>query len=240
MESRIKSQRLYVGDLFMEGWRLYNANLTNILGVVLCVYIPINLVLALLPADVRLLEDSPQGVQLYNNLVQLLEFFIGIIATMGIAAIVEKAVHGETLSWDAALRHGLARWPSAIGTGLLTGLILLGLTLLLIIPGLIWSIYYAFWIYVVALRDMGGRTALRYSKSLVQGQWWRVFGAFFVIGLVGLVVVLTVTFLLHLIASNPLADFIINTVVNVIGAFFLVVTVLFFLNTDYVQNGTSL
>lgn len=237
MESKIKSQRLDIGDLFSAGWRLYNANFTDILRVILWVYIPINLVIALLPAEWRLPGVGAQEVRLYNNIVQLLEFFVGIIATMGIAAIVEKAVHGETLAWQAALRHGLSRWLSAIGTGLLGGLILLGLTLLLIIPGLIWSLYYAFWIYAVALRAVGGKTALDYSKRLVLGQWWRVFGIFFVIGITGLIAILVVTFLLTLIADNPLANLIINTVTNVVGAFFLVVTVVFFLNTDYQVTG---
>jgi len=237
MESKIKSQRLGIGDLFSVGWQLYNANFTDILRVILWVYIPINLVVALLPVEWGQPGAVTQEAQLYNNIVQLLEFFVGIIATMGIAVIVEKAVHGETLAWHDALRHGLSRWLSAIGTGLLGGLILLGLTFLLIIPGIIWSLYYAFWIYVVALRAVGGKTALDYSKRLVLGQWWRVFGTFFVIGFTGLIVVLTVTFLLTLIADNPLANLIINTVANIVGAFFLVVTVVFFLNTDHQVTG---
>ena len=165
--------------------------------------------------------------------MKILEFFIGTIATIGIASIVEKSLQGTTLSWGDSLRYGLSKWATAIGTGFLAGLILLGLTLLLIIPGIIWSLYYTFWIYVVALRNIGGKTALDYSKSLVEGQWWSVFGVFFVLGIIGFIVGLAIGFPLNLISDNQFFGIIPNTISDIVGAFFTVVTVVFFLNNDY-------
>lgn len=236
MESKLKAQRWDITDLFSTAWQLYNQHFSDILWIMLWVYLPVNLVVALAPVDWPLPGAVPEEAQLSFNLALFLEFFIGIIATIAIAALVEHAVQGEPLPWHSALRYGLARWLPALMTELLAALIIMALTFLLIIPGIIWAFYYAFVAYVVALRRVSGRRALAYSKQLVQGQWWRVCGMLLATGLIGQFALLIVTGLLTLIADNPVADFIISSVADVVGAFFLVVTVLFFLNTDYLKQ----
>ena len=98
------------------------------------------------------------------------------------------------------------------------------------------GLYYAFSLYAVALRNVRGRGALAYSKGLVQGQWWRVCGILLMTSLLGQIVLLAISALLLLIADNPVAEFIINSTIDVLAGFFTVVTVLFFLNTDYVKQ----
>jgi len=233
MEADITSKQFGISKLFSEGWRLYRANFTNILWVTLCVYIPVNVLASFIPTDALIQEYGIRGIQLYFNILRLIEFFIGTIAVVGIAAIVEKALQGTMYSWRDALRYGLSKWKTAIGTGFLRSVILLGLTLLLIIPGIIWSGYYAFWIYVVALRNIGGKRALDYSKSLVEGQWWRVFGIFLVFWITSFVASLIVTLPLNLISDNQVFGIIPGTIADIIGTYFAVVATVFFLNNDY-------
>ena len=237
MKKQQEAQPLPIGALFRFGWQLYNEHFSDILWVILWVYLPINLATALLPDGWPLLGGAgATGAQLSANLALLLEIFWGIIAAVGVAAIVEQAVLGERMAWPIALRYGLAKWPAALVVELLGALIILGLTFLLIIPGIIWAFYYAFSLYAVALRNVNGRSALAYSKGLVQGQWWRVCGILLLTSLTGQIVLLVITALLTLIADNPVAEFIINSTADVIASFFTVVTVLFFLNTDYVKQ----
>lgn len=237
MKKQLEAGPLPLGTLFRLGWQLYNEHFSDILWLILWVYLPVNLVAALLPNDWQLVGGpETTGTQLSITLAQLLEIFWGILATIGIAAMVEQAVQGERMAWSTALRYGLAKWPGAFGTELLGALIVLGLTFLLIIPGIIWAFYYAFSLYAVALRNVRGRSALAYSKGLVQGQWWRICGVILVTSLVAQIVLLVIIALLTLIADNPVAAFIINSTADVIAGYFLVVTVLFFLNTDYVKQ----
>jgi hypothetical protein len=233
MESQIKSQEFGIGNLLSEGWRIYRANFTNILMVVLCVYIPVNIIISFIPVNYIISNYGTRGIQLINDILKILESFVGAIATIGIASIVENTLQGTTLSWSDYLLYGLSKWSTAIGTGFLAGLILLGLTLLLIIPGVIWSIYYSFWIYVIALRNIDGKTALDYSKSLVEGHWWQVFGILFVLGIIGSIVGLAVSIPLNMISENQFFGIIPNTIVDIVSAYFTVVTVIFFLNNDY-------
>lgn len=240
MKQQIETQPLHIGELFSFGWQLYNAHFSDILRVILAVYLPINLLIALLPLDWTLPDDGTGAGPITLSFAPFLALFIGIIATVALAALVEKAVQGERLAWTAALRYGLSRWPAALGTELLGALIILGLTFLLIIPGIIWAFYYAFSLYAVALRHVSGRRALAYSKALVQGQWWRICGILLMTSLVAQVVLLVITALLALIADNPVAEFIINSTADVIAGFFMVVTVVFFLNTDYVKHNQKI
>jgi len=226
---KIKSQQLGVGDMLGEGWRLYRTNFRNILLVILCVYVPIDSILTFLSAHLR-------SQQTYNNASQLLESLVGILATIGIASIVENSIRGQSTTWRDSMGHAFSRWGSAIGTNLLGGLIVSGLMLLLIIPGIIWSVYYSFVICVVALRNMGGKTALDYSKNLVKGHWWRVLGTVSLILIIQVVVSLVIGLSFALISDNLFLGFIASMLGEIVRALFTVMIIVFFLNRDYLTN----
>ncbi len=63
--------------------------------------------------------------------------------------------------------------PSLV-VSLFTALIVIGGILLLIIPGIIFSIWYSFAAISVAIDNKSMREALPYSKSLVTGRWFEV------------------------------------------------------------------
>lgn len=64
----------------------------------------------------------------------------------------------------------------AIGLTLLVGLIVLGGFILLVIPGILFSIWFVFTLQARLLDQKKGLSALSWSKSLVSGNWWGVFG----------------------------------------------------------------
>lgn len=63
--------------------------------------------------------------------------------------------------------------PSII-TGILTVLIILGGFLLLIVPGIIFSVWYVFATVAVAIDHKPVKEAFTYSKSLTMGRWFQV------------------------------------------------------------------
>lgn len=64
-------------------------------------------------------------------------------------------------------------WP-VIYTSLLVGLIVLAGSILLIIPGIIFAVWYSFVFYHIAFEEKPGLTALRASKQMVVGRWWKI------------------------------------------------------------------
>jgi hypothetical protein len=236
MNAIIKTQKFGLGEILSEGWRIYRAQFVKILVITLCVHGPINLILAFVPLTQLMDTYGSRGVQIYQNIDRLLEFLIGTVAIIALAYLVEKAYEEKETTWVEALRYGVFWWPNAIGTGLLGGLILLGLTLLLIVPGIIWGVYYSFWVYVVALRVTSGKAALDYSKNLVKGQWWRVVGIQLVIGLIAFVTGLIIAAPFLLLPASPVVDIVSGLLANIAGSLFTVMTIVFFLNVDYLKH----
>jgi hypothetical protein len=80
-----------------------------------------------------------------------------------------------------------------------SGLILLW-SLLLIIPGIIFAVYYSFVVWVFVFENKTGMDAVNRSKELVKGRWWDVF--FRYIALLGGIIVVYL-----LLSSIPLPTF---------------------------------
>jgi len=239
MEQGINSTRYGLGKVIALGWEQYRRHFGSILPIILIVYIPINIGLSFVPVDYLVEERGLRGLSLYMKLIQLTEFLVGIVATMALARLIEASLLGQPITWPQALRHALSRWGASIGTGLLAGVILLGLCLLLIVPGLIWSLYYSFFVYAVALRGLSGKKALDYSKAIVKGQWWRVFGCLLVINALGVVAGIAVMAPFFFTPDNQILDIASDTLTDIVSALFLTMTTVFFLNNEKREDETA-
>ena len=232
MIADIRTENYKLGRILSSGFKVYIEKFKDIAFVILIVYIPINTILSFIPVD----PEGFKGFGLYLRVVQLLELLIGTIATMAIAKIVECAVNGEQIDYSAALKFSLTRWGRGIAVEILAGLIIFCMLLLLIVPGVIWAVYYSFGIFIVALRGISGKEALDYSKRLVKGQWGRVFGIGLALGLLSMLAAFAVGlyagfFLPEVQVISILSD----TMGDVIMVMFTVMSVVFFLNVDYLK-----
>ncbi len=225
MDMNIKSKKFCLDDLLSVGWRIYRANIKTILLIILLVYVPVVLITVLVPQKT-----------IFASVANLLLSCIEILVLASVAFIVEKAIHGENILWTEVLKLAFAKWGEILVTGFIAGLLILVLSLLFIIPGIIFWQYYIFVPYVVALRDKTGGEALKYSKSLVEGQWWNIFTIVFVLDLMQVPFSLGIVFLLRFISTNPYILVISIPLVEIIGSFFIVTYVLLFLNNDYLKH----
>jgi hypothetical protein len=223
--SSLKKQRMTVGDILSHSWAIYKNHFVDILVISLIVNVPLDIVAVFIPIEL-----------IYYALTSL----VGVLATMAIALVVEQSLLGEGIRFGQALSKSVSRWGSAIGTNIVKGLILVGLTLLLIIPGIIWGVYYTFSSMVVVLRNRSGKSALDYSKSLVQGQWSRVFGVNFVLVLILFLPLVVQTFVVKSFLQNS-SLIILLAIVGIIlthlaSTFSTVAVTLLFLNIDYQRH----
>jgi hypothetical protein len=224
--------RYTLDKVISVGWQQYAKNFTNILVIVFLIYFPINLIVSLLPvADAVILQDFDQFVT-YMRVVQFLEVFVAVVATISVTKLVEASLQGQAITWQQSLKHAFSRWFVVVLTSLIGGVILIWWTLLLIIPGIIWMVYYSFAIYVVTLRGISGNAALKYSKSIVKGQWWRVFGYHFVLLLMVVVIGGVYGLFLSLLPDNSLVEVVAVTVADLLDMLFITMCVVFFLNND--------
>ena len=106
---------------------------------------------------------------------------------------------------------------------ILTGLVTFGATLLLIIPGIILSVYLTLTNFVFVNENKTGASALSRSLGLIKGHWWSVLGRFFVVGfllsLVFLLVGGSFAILIELLNLGEMQDFIFGAISQVFSAF---------------------
>ena len=243
MKPEIYNKEYTIGEILLESWRSFKENFRLMLLITLVVYVPINTILAFVPFD-KLIEQQGflRGLKVYLRGIQVLEGLIGVIATMAIAYIIKSKIDGQIVSFGQALKKSLSRWLAAVGTNIILFIFLLGLVLLLIIPGIIYYGYWMFTLYPVVFQDKFGKDAMDYSKAIVKDRWWKVAGYSLVLGLLGLITMVLVGAILGFLLGfllpdnffvNIASDIVSNTIVDVVSSFFFtVVFVIFFINFD--------
>ena len=188
MNKSISTQQFFLEDIVAEGWRATMAIFAKCAPIVLVFSFVVNL-LTQMAVDRLGLEKLVEAgrlnvraqLQITNLIDKAFTFLIFSVAMIAVVKCAERVVTQREITVSEALGEGLRRWPRYLWTGFLGGLIVLGLCML-IIPGLIWAVYYMFLPYVVSVTSLSCKKALDYSKSLVKGRFWRTMGYFFVIG----------------------------------------------------------
>lgn len=232
MNTESSAAKFSIGSILSDAWKVFQERFQDIAVAALIIAVPLNVILAFLPKqdpEAGAIDFYVTGAALLVGLIAALASTIAVLGTMRIA---EKALNGEYITWDTALRYGLSRWFASFWTSLLAGIMLIGLFLLLIVPGVIFAVYWGFAMAVVALRGMEGMSALRYSRSLVKGRWWKTFGYWLVFGLLNMVCALIVSAVFAVIPEARVSTILGNSVVSLVSAFFTVVGIVFFLRFE--------
>jgi hypothetical protein len=92
---------------------------------------------------------------------------------------------------------------TAILASILVGLVVIGGMILLIIPGIIFSVWFAFVFYAVVLDNKKTTEAMKASKALVSGRWWSVFWLLLAPGIVFAVVMIILQWTAGLLVFLP-------------------------------------
>jgi hypothetical protein len=163
----INEREFSLSDVMVKGWSVFCQQFKNIAVLVLITSLPFHIVNFIVP----------KGLNYVMTPMLIITPLLTIIGYVGVIVLAENTVRNDNieLDWRAAISKALTRFGSCAITSLLGGLIIIGLSLLLVIPGIIWMVYYTFILQVVVLRGIRGKAALDYSKSLVIGRWWKIF-----------------------------------------------------------------
>lgn len=91
------------------------------------------------------------------------------------------------------LKLGFAKVFKYLLISLILGLIVLAGSILFIIPAIIFGVWFSFAKFLVLDKNVGIREALRTSKEMVKGRFWKVLGRSFVFGLFTFIVSLVLS-----------------------------------------------
>lgn len=141
-------------------------------------------------AAAEVLQDSlPPEAGGAATVLALVAAFLEIAVTLGIAVIGLKLTDGESASFKDLHAH-YRRMPAYIGASLLTGLLCLLGFALLILPGILFSVWFSFYALPIVDAKAGPLEAMGQSLRLARGNFWRIAGFWgwaFLLNLLGLI-----------------------------------------------------
>lgn len=128
-----------------------------------------------------------------------LTLLLGLIALVLVVLLIPvfpltllKSVRGEKISFREAYEQGRPFVLRLIGIGILTALAVLGGFILLIIPGLIFTAWFALGAYVCIDENKGVVESMKRSKQLVTGHVWEMWGMIALPSVVGIINIIPV------------------------------------------------
>jgi hypothetical protein len=171
------ARRRELGELIEDTWRLYTGNLSLFLPIAMIVVVPVELLVVGVGFGELWKSYDPNpnlGPSAVGTALRLL--VVQPLVTAAHIAAVMALGQGERPSPWWSITRGLTRWAAVLGAVLLAGVAVLAGFVAFAIPGIYLLVVFYFGAQAVVAEDRGPVDALRRSKELVSGQFWRVFG----------------------------------------------------------------
>ena len=175
---RYEVREMSFAEILDTGFRLLRDHFVLLLAIAAALNLPLSIAQELLTKA----AEGNAGMLLFVGIGML---FVVMLASPIIGGAATDAIGevylGREVSIGDAFRKGLAIIVPVIGTTLLSGLLVLGATLLLILPGIWVSLGIIVLSQVMVLEGLFGMAAIRRSLDLMKGQRWRAFGILVVV-----------------------------------------------------------
>jgi hypothetical protein len=197
-------------QILKESWAIYKNRFKTLITIIL---IPTAgyLLLILLgilatSATAGLLKQGAAGVQPWK----IAGIILGIIAIIfliylyiwaTVAQLFAIKDQAQAIGWKEAYKRSKPKIGSFFSTSILNGLAVLGGTILFIIPGIIFGLWFSQSPYVVVEEGLTNTAALKRSKYYVKGRIGQIFGKLFYIGIATFALYIVLAIILGIFAS---------------------------------------
>ncbi len=188
-------------SLLKNSFNWYKANFKAMIFMILAMVIPIVILTVVFTAGFAIADN------LSETAGKVLTIITGAISAVLIVFVIYYAFRAQlglyltiknpTAGFKANYQATKKLFWSGLGVSLLSGLLVLAWSLLLIIPGIIFWVFYSLAFFIFVFEGTKGYQAIKASKELVKGYWWSLFGRYLYFGVLMLII--------SLIASIPQA-----------------------------------
>lgn len=195
-----------VKSLIKESWSLYIKNFGLLTKIVVWLIIPV-ILFSILSA----LDLNPAVLIPINFFLSVISFLLGLWISIVLIIIINNLWNKTKIDLKQTYETSYSKILSYLWVSILANLAIFGGILLLIIPGIIFAVWFAFCAYILIIENIKGVQALQASKNLVQGYFWpifwRWFATYFVYGLLIAVIILIPIYLIGFSLGNPSLGF---------------------------------
>ena len=240
IKSPVYSKLLSMGETLGEAWNIFTRRFDLIIAIIFLFSLP-GFVFSLLLTFVSV----PEWLQI---LLLFIFSFLPLIVHLSIMSLAKSEIDGNEISFGEALRRAFPAFWHILIFGFLMGVIIfifiavLSLVpiflVLFFFPLVYFGIQWQFYVQAILFKKARLFDSLLCSRALVKGRWWQVFGRSLVYGLIGAGASLSFVLFFSIFSSITHSNF--ETVFSVfipifsllVGAFFVLLQTVFFLNFD--------
>jgi hypothetical protein len=205
-------------NLLKDSWRIYRDNFKKLVTISILAFSPLLLIMVFswLPKNSLLV--------ILNLILIVAAIYFGVIGSIMLVLFLKN----RDLDLKNLMVKSKPLFWQFFGLSLLSGLLLVLLYLALIIPGIIFSIFWVLASYVLIFEKKLGMAALKRSRELVKGYWWAIFARYLVYIIIYVILSMTV-YLLFFWAKEGTSFFYLGQIINYITSFiFMPFSVVFF------------
>lgn len=186
-------------------FHVFSANISSVIKVMAIIFLPISLLQVIIgdrmmsaytvfqqftQMDIAAINQSELLTTTYHvllnyGLLLMVTLFLEPVGIIAIAKVVKQYIDGKEVSMGQALSEAFSLMPTIIVTGIIYG-VLVFLGSIVIVPGVYFSIAWGFYLFCIGLSGKKGWAALKYSKELVKGKWWRTFAYLWLLSIVAM------------------------------------------------------
>lgn len=189
----MSEERFKMGEAVKFGWETMKENIVFFIPLLIVAF---------------LIENVPGAIAHYagaefsfiSYALLLTGWLLGFVVQMGLIKISLKFCDNIKGKFDDLLSSFDILLPF-IASAILYGLIVIGGTLLLIVPGVIWGVKFSLYPYFIVEKNLGPIEALKASSRATMGAKWDLFVFWLLLGLINLAGALV--FLVGLFVTIP-------------------------------------
>ena len=161
---------LSIGELLKISWSMIKNNIVSLLGII-ALYLVVAIGVEGLPG-------------IFKVFALPITIIIPLITGIGLIFAINNILEGNPVDIKESYKTGFKKFFPYVWIIILVFLAVFGGALLLIIPGIIFGVWFSLASYIYIIEGTGGTGALKRSKQLVKGNWWYVLGAPLVCGII--------------------------------------------------------
>jgi len=193
-------------DLLKKSWSLYVENFKTLFLIAIWTILP-----AIAMAIVATLWIYfPEGTALLYGILYLVVFVgaivIGLWVHISLTESIASYYKKQPVNIDKIYSGAWGKILPLLWVSIIVFVIVFAGTLALVIPGIIFGIWFAFATIFNILEGNKGWSALKASKALVSGKWWSVFWRFFATYIILMLIIWVITIPLFLIINFAISS----------------------------------
>lgn len=257
LRNQIYNRELNWTELVATAMHIFAATFGSFVKVLMFIFLPISLLEGVIlgrmtatsaaidgisqmasPSNANIQEMMGLFMQMMTQefLLYAVAMFLQPVGTIAIAKMVKQFIDGEKIEAGKAISEALNHMPAILITGFIYGaLVLLGS--FVIIPGVYFGIAWGLYAFCIAFEDKKGWDALRGSKALVQGKWWRTLGYLFLLSCVSMLWNSVFQLICSFFGESTMANVIYQFLCYISVGFVAVGECLLYLNRKAVADG---